>query len=384
MNNEVIKNYKTVNPFKPSLGSEPPELLSRNGIIEDVIYGITQPIGSLERFMLFEGYKGVGKTVLLTECSEIASRNGFISVDVTAEKNFLPDLILQLRKKSSHILPSSKKWEVSQLSLPYITASLRNDNEKRNSFRIELEEISELLEQTNTGIYITLDEVHKHNESVETLASTLQHFVREKRNIAAAFAGLPSKIDEMLSDSSRNSFTFVRKMSRETLGYIPEFEVVKSFEQIFSLSGKKISKDLCQKAAEATSGYPLMIQLVGYFIYKNSQAEKITKDDVEIGIQSAKRKMGSMIYRPSLNDLSSTDKTFLAVMSSFGDQEIPVRDIAMKMNVDLNYLSVYRDRLIKSGIVVSKSFGKLSFALPFLEEYLKEHVVTNLISNWDK
>ena len=39
-----------------------------------------------------------------------------------------------------------------------------------------------------------------------------------------------------------------------------------------------------------------------------------------------------------------------------------------------NMFSVYRDRLLRKGILNGEVRGKLEFALPFFDEYVLEHI----------
>ena len=41
------------------------------------------------------------------------------------------------------------------------------------------------------------------------------------------------------------------------------------------------------------------------------------------------------------------------------------------MNEDSKYISVYRDRLIKKGVLMSKTYGMIEFALPRFYDFLK-------------
>jgi len=83
------------NPFSPGAGSPPPELVGRDGILEeaDVLFGralARRP----ERSLLLTGLRGVGKTVLLNTIERRAAEAGFRTLQVDAhEKKPLPVLL---------------------------------------------------------------------------------------------------------------------------------------------------------------------------------------------------------------------------------------------------------------------------------------------------
>jgi predicted MarR family transcription regulator len=122
-----------------------------------------------------------------------------------------------------------------------------------------------------------------------------------------------------------------------------------------------------------------MIQLVGYHVWLQNEGKKeISGKDVKVGIQAAKRRLGSTIHAISLSDLSNVDRTFLTHMAT-SDTPITVSDMAQKMHVSGSYISQYRKRLIESGIIVSTAHGEVDFAIPYIKEYLQEHIASDYI-----
>ena len=49
-------------------------------------------------------------------------------------------------------------------------------------------------------------------------------------------------------------------------------------------------------------------------------------------------------------------------------------DIASRLNVDANYASQYRLRLIASELIEPVGHGRVDFTMPYLRDYLREHV----------
>ena len=48
-------------------------------------------------------------------------------------------------------------------------------------------------------------------------------------------------------------------------------------------------------------------------------------------------------------------------------------DIANRLGVDTNYASQYRLRLIDAELIQTSSYGEVTFALPYIKEYLRDH-----------
>ena len=51
-----------------------------------------------------------------------------------------------------------------------------------------------------------------------------------------------------------------------------------------------------------------------------------------------------------------------------------MKDIQQRLAIDVNFASQYRLRLIASELIESTGHGYVDFALPYLRDYLREHV----------
>ena len=89
------------NPFSPGAGSPPPELVGREGILEQarILLGRVKEMRP-EKSILLTGLRGVGKTVLLNEIERIADNTGYRTVLLEAheEKPLAAMLVPPLRK----------------------------------------------------------------------------------------------------------------------------------------------------------------------------------------------------------------------------------------------------------------------------------------------
>jgi hypothetical protein len=120
--------------------------------------------------------------------------------------------------------------------------------------------------------------------------------------------------------------------------------------------------------AEATKGYPFMIQLVGYYIWQATK-EKVERTNIVGGIAEAKERLGVLVFNASINDISDKDLFFLKTMAIF-ETPVQISDIQKKMNVSQGYIQQYRARLLETELIYSPSYGKLDFSIPYLKEYL--------------
>ncbi|HEY9307901.1 MAG TPA: ATP-binding protein [Microbacterium sp.] len=361
-----------LNPFKPSFGSTPPVLVGRDRELDDFALGLEEGPGSPNRATIFTGARGVGKTIMLSEVSERASGNGWIAADVTAGPGMLEELADLLTARAQELIPKRGR-QVTSLSAGGFGLGLAPSDREAIGWRQYMTSLITALNDRGTGVLITIDEVHARVVELRRLAATYQHFVREGLDIAIAMAGLPSAVSALLND---DVLTFLRRAHRVTLEDVALDAVGAALRETISANGRTIAPGDLERASAATLGYPFLIQLVGFHIWRQSpESTAISADDVDTGIQAARRRLGTTVHEASLADLSTVDRTFLIAMAQdTGPSKLSA--IAARMSVDRNYASQYRARLIDAGIIEPAGHGHVTFTVPYLREYLRDHAAS--------
>lgn len=118
--------------------------------------------------------------------------------------------------------------------------------------------ILDQLNEANTGLVISVDEIDPSIPEMVELVTTYQHFVRENKKVALIMAGLPYKVSALLSGKTTS---FLRRAARHNLGSIPDYEVKEAFRLTVEDGGKRIDDDALDLAASAIGGFPFMFQL---------------------------------------------------------------------------------------------------------------------------
>ncbi|GHT75675.1 hypothetical protein AGMMS50262_11700 [Bacteroidia bacterium] len=364
---KVIKNDKEpYNPFNPSFGELPYSILGRGQIIEKIRNAFDSNLKDPYRTVLFSGARGMGKTVLLEKIVEIALEYGFVSVNITAGDFMIDDLFEQIFERTEHLLSQKKK--IKSVSIKNFNIEFFNDDTTLR-VRTRLERVLSKLNEMGVGLLITIDEIYKTASGLSEIIIAYQHYKREGRNVALMLAGLPKNVSDVLSDSPETrNFTFLRRAERVILKNIDIEEITQTYFSTFNEANKGLSAENAVFMAEATKGYPFMIQLVGYYVWQKSK-EKVNKEFILAGIEEAKERLGILVFAASLNDISDKDLEFLRAMASF---EMPVQtaDIQKKMGVSQGYVQQYRQRLLETELIYSPAYGKLDFSIPYLREYL--------------
>ena len=100
-------------------------------------------------------------------------------------------------------------------------------------------------------------------------------------------------------------------------------------------------------------------------------------EDARLGVSDGARWLGSLVHEPAIADASEIDKSFLLAMAK-DDGPSKMADIQGRLNVDVNYASQYRLRLIAAELIEPVRRGYVDFALPYLREYLRSHAASEM------
>lgn len=364
------------NPFKPTFGFDPPLLVDRDDQIDDFVDAIEGGAGSPGRATLYTGARGEGKTVMLNAVQAEAERLGWLVISETATPGFverivrqhLPDLLRAFDLKTVQtrltgitgpLNLGGATWETTQRHI--VEAGLRN----------QLELLTDLLRPNRTGVLISVDEIHYTQVAeLRELAATVQHAFREARDVAFVGAGLPSAVSDLLNDEV---LTFLRRAERHELTAVRTDEDVRRALRVpIAEAGRVVGDAALGVMADATQGYPFMIQLVGYNAWRaTADKPEISIEDARRGVERARRRLGALVHAPELARLSGVDRLFLDAMAR-DDGPSAIGDIQARLGKGHEYVSVYRRRLIDAGLIAGSGRGQVDFTLPYMRDYLRE------------
>lgn len=146
-----------------------------------------------------------------------------------------------------------------------------------------------------------------------------------------------------------------------------------AYEESFAASGKDLNAEHALDCAELTSGYPYMIQLVGYYVWQAAERNGravVEHKDVIRGFNDALLAFGDAVCAPAFDGLSSAGKKFVLAMIQDEGAPSKVADIAERAGKSRSWASKYRDVLIAEKVIEPDEFGYVRFAIPHMAEYL--------------
>ncbi|KAB8287089.1 hypothetical protein DSM100688_1864 [Bifidobacterium ramosum] len=366
------------NPFKPSAGHLPPVLIGRETILDDFNEALEDGPGAPGRLMRVTGPRGVGKTVMLAKFAATVKALDWQVISETSRKGIVSRLIGRLQPPKG-----SFKFNIDpSVSVMGIGGSLGGVSYENSRRVIDLSDALSMrmdgLERKGAGLLVTVDEAQSiDRDELTEIATAVQNMTIANRNMAFVFAGLPSMASKWLNNEAT---TFIRRAQYEPLGEVPLDEVSDALHATFRDTGLTLDGESLDLATKATAGYPFMIQLVGYHVWRNANRRRgdagerisVNETDVREGIASALVRLGDTVHGPELDGLSPVDKTYLLAMAQ-DDGPSSTSAVAQRMGKDVRYASRYRARLLEAQVIVERGYGRVDFAVPYLREYLREH-----------
>ena len=355
--------------FQPAFGNRPEQYIGRDGVIEQFIAGLKEPIGSRNRCTLFLGQRGMGKTALLLELSDRAQKEGYVVARVTAHEGMPKAIIEQFQ------LNGSKYFDDEKRKLTGLTAGVLGFSfgltfseaaERQFGFRSKMSLLSDKLAEKGMGALILIDEV-RTSEAMREVASAYQELVGDRKNVAIAMAGLPYAVSNLLNDSV---LTFLNRATKVELRLISTNLIRAYYERAFKSIEIEASDEILDRAAQATRGFPYLMQLIGYYVIQYTSEHGVVTDAIMDKVEKAA--MGDMednVFKPILNPLSDNDRIFLKAIARCGGTATTANLQAM-LGKKGPAIQPYRKRLIEAGVIEAPRRGELVFAVPYLSEYL--------------
>ena len=371
------------NPFKPTAGKMPPILIGRQAIIDDFKEGLENGAGAPGRLMLITGQRGYGKTVMLTELGRVAKDAGWEVISETASEGMCDRLVSALVRPGMKLRGVNVQPSIGVSGI--LNASLGGASFSVDQVALTLREVvNQRLAKMprGKGIVFTIDEAQAASMAdMVALATTIQHVIRDedmrdvsdsdKHGVAFVFAALPSLMDELLHE---RVLTFLRRSVQHDLGLVAYPDVRSAYIEVVREGGLAIDSEVAELAAEASDGYPYMIQLVGYYMWRAAEvrgSKEIEEADVIQGKKDALVLFDDAVGAPLVDGLTAAQKLFVKAVAKEAPQPAKVSEIANRAHRSASWVSKYRASLIKERVVESAGYGLVRLSASHLAEYVQ-------------
>lgn len=358
--------------FSPSFGNRPSQLVGRDDIIASISSGLESPIGSRERAIVLIGQRGTGKTVLLWEIGDRARRLGYVVADPTTSSAGMLDRIVEKVQIDGERLETHGPASVSGATLGALGFSVglqfTRETMETKTFYYKLRSLCKSLEGRGKGVLVLVDELQANTDDLRQLVSAYQELVGEGLNVAIVLAGLPASVSGTLND---RVLTFFNRATRIQLEPLSIAEIDTYYAQAFREQGVTIGFGLRRQASAATEGSPYLMQLIGHYLTRYAFEGTVDQEILDEALITARHDFERDVCQTTVASLSHRDVDFLKAMAEDAASS-RTSIVAQRMGVSTDYAQKYRKRLIDAGIIVPAGRGEVSFAVPLLQEWLRQ------------
>lgn len=223
-----------------------------------------------------------------------------------------------------------------------------------NDIETAITDMLELCKKQGKRILVNIDEA-TNSEYIRQFSYAFQIFLRQDLPVFLIMTGLYENIYNLQNDKS---LTFLYRAPKIMLEPLNINAIADKYANIFGVDKKN-----AYKMALLTKGYPFAFQVMGYLYYENG-------GDIDGLLTKYDQYLEEYVYDKIWMELSSLDKKVMITISSTSKNK--VKDIREELGMNPSQFSVYRDRLIRKGLIKSGEYGTVELTLPRFEVFVNK------------
>lgn len=382
------------NPFSPGAGTPPPELVGRQDLLDQVRIALARTSrGAPAKSIIAVGLRGVGKTVLLNRCQELAEAERHIPVFIEAQESrplarlLAPELrkvlltLDRLGALEAHVkrgLRVFRSW-IGAIQVKYgdIEASLLDVEPETGvadsgSLESDLPEmfaaVGHAALSRGRPVCLILDEVQYLDAAdFGALIMALHRAAQLSLPVVMVAAGLPLVV--ALSGQAKSYAE--RLFDFPAIGALGAEDAARAIRAPIDRANATISDDALATIVAATEGYPYFLQEWGYHVWNAASGPDISTGDVARAQRTALQRLDQGFFRVRFDRLTPLERDYLRAMAELGHGPHRSGDIARLLGRATTHLGQRRDALIRKGMIWSPAHGDTAFTVPLFDAFLK-------------
>lgn len=381
------------NSFAPGAGTQPPDLVGRDDLLETVRIAIARVrLGNPAKSVLIVGLRGVGKTVLLDRIREEAEATGIQTLRIEAkEKGSLPAILVpQLRQALLRLSRNANAKDLSQRALRGLAGfakalkvkygdievgfdfepepGLADNGDLEHDLQALMEAAGQAAAKAETALAIFIDELQYVPEPQLAAMITAMHRCAQRRlPIILIGAGLPQLRGRMGEAKSYAE----RLFDFPTIGPLSPADAKKALEVPANQQNVEIERRAIELIINQTEGYPYFIQEWGKHAWDEADRSPISEHDVRNASSSAVAALDESFFRVRFDRLTPAEKVYLRAMAELGPGPHRSGDIAQLLKMEVTALGPRRNNLISKGMIWSPNHGDTAFTVPLFDQFMK-------------
>lgn len=341
------------NPYTLMFGREPLQTIPRAVLINDIVSKLTSEPYSPNLYMV-SGLRGCGKTVFMTEISkEVKKDEEWVVIELNSSGDLLTDLAAALASENY----LAQMFKTAKINLSFFGIGLEVEGSVAiSNIQTALTKMLDTLKKHNKKLLVCIDEVTVTNE-MKLFAGAFQIFIRQDLPISMIMTGLHKNIDSL---KNTENLTFLYRAPRIELPPLNMGSIAANYRNVLG-----VSHEASLEMAKITRGYSFAFQVLGYYTWED------TNRDYRSALPLVRNYLEDSVYVKIWSELSQSDRLFMKNVVNSGSGKAEV--IKQLMKIDNSKYSVYRSRLIKTGILDGDKHGYLSVTLPMFEEFVRDN-----------
>lgn len=379
------------NPFAPGAGNPPPELAGRSEVlqaIETAVRRVAQKRPVQAPIMV--GLRGVGKTVLLNRSHEIASQEGFLTVDVEAhESKSLPELLLPgLRKALYSLSATENAKDKARRGLSVLRGFLAALKVSYGGFEVGIEAeagtadsgdleadlpelilvIGEAASAAKRPVAIIIDELqYLSSPEFSALIMAIHKVNQRSLPVMVIAAGLP----QILGLAGNSKSYAERLFSYPRIGALAEGDAIAAISNPARQEGVEFTTEAIVRIMEVTECYPYFIQQWAHDAWNVADGDEVTLSDIERATPISIASLDQSFFQVRFDRCTPTEKRYMRALAELGPGHHRSGDIAEKLRLNTTSAAPTRSALIKKGMIYSPSYGDTAFTVPLFDDYMR-------------
>lgn len=387
----------TRNPYTPNAGAMPEILVGRHeqtASFDTLLKRLER--GRTDQSMIITGLRGVGKTVLLNQFSEMAREASWEVVDLEASKHddsrFRQAIFSKLRAAILRLSPRAKWSERAHHAAAVLSAfavTVNNDGgftmkwdvppaegyADHGDLSMDLTDVlvamGEVAKEKKSGLVILIDEVQfLRTSQLESLIQAIHKIVQRKLPITFVGAGLP-QIAELAGDAKSYA---ERLFKFPQIGSLSNEDARQALIEPAQTEGVVFDEDAADLAYSITSGYPYFLQELGYQVWSVAEGDRIRRSDIETAREAYEAKLDGSFFRVRLDRATPLQTAYMRAMAQLGPEPQKAADVARVMGRESNQVAPTRAELIDMGLLYTPEHGYAAFTVPDFDKFMMRAV----------
>ena len=381
------------NPFNPGAGTPPPQLVGRDGVLEQGDIALERiKRGRSERSLLLVGLRGVGKTVLLREIRRRALDKGYAVEMIEAqEEQTITELLAPALRRLLIELDSPKRAIAAvKRAMRVLRSFLGNVKVAAGGIEVSLSVEPELgsadsgdLESDVTDLLVALgqaavaaerpvalmiDELqYLPTQHLAALIRAIHAVAQEALPVVLFGAGLPQlflQVGEAKSYAER----LFRFTEIDRLSHSESFEAIRD---PITHERATITDAALEEIYKQTKGYPYFLQEWGYRTWNLATERAIGVEVARNASEVALRELDHQFFRVRFDRVTPAEREYMRGLAELGEGGHRSGQVAELIGKTAQQLGPARDTLIRKGMIYSPAHGQIAFTVPLFDQFMK-------------